>query len=314
MLIQSQIITLLNEVLGQSAKLRKGGTELVYFCPRCVHYKKKLEISINLMDGSFGRFHCWICHFKGNYLGSLLFQLKSPPEYRTRLFEITKDVRLLKKSQKSDVNEPLALPEDFISLAIPRTTREFKIALAYLKKRGIGIDDICRYNIGYCEGGEYKDCIVVPSYDSEGKLNYFSCRYYYPHTWFKYKNAPGSKNVVGFESFVNYEEPVTLVEGVFDAIAVRNNAVPLFGTMLSSKIKEALVLNKVKRVNLVLDNDALKASITAVQDLWKWGVPVHLVELDKKDPSELGFSRVQELIEQSKPYTFESLIYHKLKI
>ena len=155
---------------------------------------------------------------------------------------------------------------------------------------------------------------MVPSYDSEGKLNYFSCRYYYPHTWFKYKNAPGSKNVVGFESFVNYEEPVTLVEGVFDAIAVRNNAVPLFGTMLSSKIKEALVLNKVKRVNLVLDNDALKEAVDVVSELWKWGVPVHLVELDKKDPSELGFSRVQELIERSKPYTFESLIYHKLKI
>ena len=104
------------------------------------------------------------------------------------------------------------------------------------------------------------------------------------------------------------------MEGVFDAIAVRKNAVPLFGTMLPMKVKESLVLNKVKRVNLILDNDALSASLVAVQELWKWGVPVHLVELDKKDPSELGFERVQELIEASKPYNFESLIYHKLRI
>ena len=38
---------------------------------------------------------------------------------------------------------------------------------------------------------------------------------------FKYKNPPVSKNVIMFENQVNWKEPITLVEGVFDAMAVK---------------------------------------------------------------------------------------------
>ena len=305
-IIAVKVKAILDEVLGQDGKLRKGGAEVSYFCPKCFHYKRKLECSLETF-----LFSCWVCHFSGHIYKLLKFYKASGKYYDQLRPYIGEIVRSYKFPIKDE--SVLSLPEDFVSLAESNHTIEYKHAMSYLNGRGVGMDDICRYNIGISPFF-YKDCIVVPSYDSEGKLNYFSCRYYYPHTWFKYKNAPGSKNIVGFESFVNYEEPVTLVEGVFDAIAVRKNAVPLFGTMLPMKVKESLVLNKVKRVNLILDNDALSASLVAVQELWKWGVPVHLVELDKKDPSELGFERVQELIEASKPYNFESLIYHKLRI
>lgn len=174
------------------------------------------------------------------------------------------------------------------------------------------MDDICRYNIGYCETGEYRDCVVIPSYDDEGKLNYYSCRSYYPSTWLKYKNAPFSKDIVGFESFVNFDEPVNLVEGVFDAIAVRRNAVPLFGTMMSTRLKEQLVIHKTKRVNILLDNDATREAVRAAQELWKWGIVSHLVILPAKDPSELGFHVVNKLIERSHPFEFEDLVYRKL--
>lgn len=256
--------------------------------------------------------HCWVCHSKGSYLGSLFTKVKAPQHYRNQLFDLTKDVRLQRKSRPKTDEEDLKLPDDFRSLATPNPSLEYRYSLAYLKKRRVTLEDICRYNIGYCDAGEYKDCVVIPSYDDEGKLNYFSSRYIYPHTWLKYKNAPFSKNIVGFESFINYDEPVTLVEGVFDAIAVRNNAVPLFGTYLPMKLKEQLVIHKVKQVNIVLDNDAMKEATNAVQELWKWGINVHLVKLDKKDPSELGFSGVHDLIKQSKPFKFADLIYAKI--
>ena len=315
MILQSKLLALVNEVLSQTAKLRKGGVQATYFCPFCNHYKRKLEVNLE-----HGQWHCWVCHAKGSYLGSLLTKVKAPKVYRDRLFDLTKDVRLYRKSRSKDAAEEMILPPDFISLSEPpkhdkfysEHMQEYRRALAYLKNRGITMEDICRYNIGYCETGEYRDCVVIPSYDDDGKLNYFSCRSYYPSTWLKYKNAPFSKDIVGFESFVNFDEPVNLVEGAFDAIAVRNNAIPLFGTMMSTRLKEQLVIHKTKRVNILLDNDAMREAIRVAQELRKWGIVAHLVILPAKDPSELGFHVVQNLIERSHPFEFEDLIYQKL--
>ncbi len=72
MLVQSQIVALLNELLNQTAKLRKGGAQAVYFCPECHHYKRKLEINLET-----GQWHCWTCNIKGSYLGSFLSKVKA---------------------------------------------------------------------------------------------------------------------------------------------------------------------------------------------------------------------------------------------
>lgn len=309
MILQNKLLALLNEVLNQTAKLRKGGNEASYFCCFCNHYKRKLEF--NLENGAWS---CWVCHARGSYIGSFLTKIKAPKRYRDLAFELTKDVRLQRRRcAHVRIENEAVLPDDFLSLADPRPSQEYRHALTYLKKRRIGFDDICRYNIGYCEAGEYKDCVVVPSYDSEGRLNYFSARYIYPSEWLKYKNAPFSKDIIGFECFVDFSQPVTLVEGVFDAIATRVNAVPLFGTRLNNRLKAALIINKTPWVNLLLDNDALREAIAATQDLWRWGVPVHLVKLEDKDPSKIGFGTVHDLIQQSRPYGFEDLVFDKLK-
>jgi DNA primase len=314
-ILQSKLLALVNEVLSQTSKLRKGGSQATYFCPFCNHWKRKLEVNLD-----FGQWHCWVCHARGSYLGSLLSRVNAPQRYRDRLFEITKDNRIYRKSHTKEKDEELVLPEEFLSLAkpplldarYPDKIMTYRNALGYLKKRGIEMDDICRYNIGYCEAGEYKDCVVIPSYDPEGKLNFFSSRYIYPHKWLKYKNAPFSKNIIGFGLFINFDEPVTLVEGAFDAIATRINAVPLFGTLIPAKLKEALVIHKTPRVNLALDADAMKEATNAVQELWRWGISVHLVKLTKKDPSELGFGPVHDLIENSRQFEFEDLIRNRL--
>jgi hypothetical protein len=143
-------------------------------------------------------------------------------------------------------------------------------------------------------------------------LNYFSSRYYYLNSGRKYNNAPFSKDIVGFESFINYDEPVTLVEGAFDAIAVRNNAAPLFGTLMSRHLMFQLILHKTPRVNLVLDKDAMREALLAVTELWSWGIHVHLVELPDKDPSEIGFHVMHDLIDRSKLFEYKDMVYAKL--
>ena len=121
-------------------------------------------------------------------------------------------------------------------------------------------------------------------------------------------------NIVGFESFVNYHEPLTLVEGVFDALAIRNNAIPLFGKYPSYKLREAMLEHKTQRVNMVLDNDAKEDAIKNCQMIMRLGIDVYMVELDGKDPSELGFERVHKCIRETKQFTDDDLLKHALGI
>jgi hypothetical protein len=44
------------------------------------------------------------------------------------------------------------------------------------------------------------------------------------------------------------------------------------------------------------------------------GKEVHLLEMDDKDPSELGFKRFTELIQKSTPLTLSGLLAKKLAL
>lgn len=316
MLLQSKLIFLFDEVLNQQARLRKAGTQATYHCPFCSDKNpitQKLEIAIG--GSHLGSYHCWRCDTKGRSFGSLLHKLKAPPKYRKELFKLTGDIKLEKKEYFSSKDTEVSLPEEFYPLYQPKNSLEYKNALFYLKKRKILREDIFRYNIGYCESGPYANHIIVPSYDDEGKLNFFiGRRYYKEDRGIPHKKPDVSMNIIGFESFINYNEPLNLVEGVFDAIAVRNNAIPLFGKYLQPKLKTAIILHKVKRVNMILDKDAMKDSIDNYQYLQRLGIDVHIVKLDGKDPSVLGFERIHALIRESKPFEFKDLLEFKMKI
>lgn len=317
MSLQSEIIPLLNDILNQRGRLRKGGAQITYHCPQCPDKNlvtQKFEISLS--GSSTGYYHCWRCGFRGKSFGTLLKKLNAPDHYRKAVFKLTGDIRIA-RSYKRDSKTFVALPEEFHPISTPKNSIEYRNAVNYLKKRGILYEDILRYNIGYCEDGEYAFHIIIPSYDVKGNLNFFMGRRYYktegaiPH-----KKPEVDMNVVGFESFVNYNEPINLCEGVFDAIAIRNNAVPLFGKYPSAKLREQMILNGTKQVNMVLDDDAMKDAIKNCELLTKDvpDVEVRLVRLPKKDPSILGFEKIHELIHKSRPLTFQDLLAYRLKI
>ena len=122
---------------------------------------------------------------------------------------------------------------------------------------------------------------------------------------------------VGFESLINWNEPINLVEGVFDAFAVRNNAIPLFGKYLTKGIRSALVQNKVKRINLILDSDAkedvIKDYLRIKRDMTH-DVELCVIKLPGKDPSELGFKATHKYIRNAKPFTELDLAREMLQI
>ena len=316
MLEKSEIISLLNSALGQTARLRKGGTEAVYFCPFCKHAKRKLECCLDEHSKFVGVFHCWTCSTSGT-IGKLLSLIHAPQSYRDRLYQLTKDIKF-RPIEGVPVNY-LTLPTGFRPLHKPQKTPEYKNALFYLKHRHITREDILRYNIGYCEdGGEYDQHIIIPSYDFGGNLNFFVGRRYYdtegtiPHK----KPEASMDAIIGFESFINWSEDITLVEGAFDAISVRNNAIPLFGKYPSSALRTRMNEYHVKRINVVLDWDAWDDAIKMYQRLHREVpmVEIHLVALNGKDPSKLGFEKIHTLIRNAPEFDETDLLKYKLQL
>jgi len=308
MLKESQLFSLLDKVLNQTSYIRKG-EEAVYQCPFCSHHKKKLEVNIRTQE-----WHCWICNSAGKSIRSLFYKLKAKDCHFEELYKIVGQHWSKPENDVRPVN--LCFPDEFIPLWTPTSSFGYGHAMSYLEDRNVTMDDIIRYNIGYCDNGIYENRVMIPSFDKNGDINFFAARAY-DSSYQKYMLPPWSKDIIGFELFLNWDEPITLVEGPFDAIAVKNNVIPLFGTVMPFALKLAIVLNKVKRVNIVLDNDALKQSIDIfdrIEDLQVNKIDIHLIELGKKDPSVLGFEAINELIYNSSPFDFCDIIKARLNM
>ena len=314
MLIQSEIISLFNKAFSQTGKVRKSGWQLTYHCPFCPDKNlatRKLEIAI--LGPNTGNYHCWRCNVKGRTFGTLLRKLKAPDIYREQLFKLTGDIKSLKR--KRQTFDSLHLPAEFHPLYIKSNSIEYKNAIAYVYRRGLSMDDIIRYNIGYCESGEYAYCIIVPSYDYNGILNFFVGRKYYQNSnKCPHKKPNISTNIVAFENLINYNEPINLCEGIFDAMTIKNNAIPLLGKFPSKLLLQNFILNKVTHVNMILDNDALTHAIKNCHMIYKLGISVSLIQLDQKDPSIIGFENINKLINQARPLEFQDFLAYRLKL
>jgi len=304
------VLGLLKTILGDYKPSSKDN--YAFHCPFCNHHKPKLEI-----NPSEGLYNCWTCNpaTKGHNLVSLLKKLKAKPE-KIKEMQMYFPSTAPKKIKKSFTFETVSLPEEFISLSKDCEKDElYKKVTDYLKGRDISYSDILKYNIGYCKEGKYKNSIIIPSYDYNGDLNYFVSRSLDENAEYKYNAPQCNKNeIIGFEYFINWNVPVMLCEGSFDAIAIKRNAVPLFGKTISKKLKIKLINPQVKAVYLALDNDALKEALAYSKELIDLGKEVYLIELEGKDPSKIGFEAMTKQLHNAKKLTFKDLLLKTSKI
>lgn len=304
--MQYQIVNILDSVLGPHKSYAKS--EYYYSCPFCHHYNPKLAVNLQKK-----KWHCWKCGKQGGTLLSLFRRLDVTKEQMHQLRTLLEDEI---PTAKLDLGEkiPLVLPSEFIPLSEPSKLLERTKALAYLTKRGITEDDILLHNIGYCPEGMYKHRLIIPSYDESGSLNFFVGRDYHGFSYLKYMNPPVSKNIVGFENHINWDYPIVICEGVFDAMAIKRNAVPQLGTHLPKKLQKRILQQGVKEVYLALDDDALKDTIRIAERFMKEGLTVYLVDLDGHDPSEMGFLEMQHRIKNATKLKFVDLVQLKLRL
>jgi DNA primase len=296
-----QLTTLLESVLGKGKST--SGDNVAYFCPFCHHHKRKLEV-----NHSTQHFNCWTCNIAGRKLITLFRKLNVNRERISQLFTILNETEY--RPNKTTTNTPVVeLPKEFKPLWIlDANNPEYRNAAAYLKRRNVTITDILKYRIGYCSDGKYSGKIIVPSYDANGSLNYFVARAYYESDARRYQNPNVCKDIIGFELHINWSLPIVLVEGVFDAIAVKRNAIPLFGKTISNTLKKRIVEKRVKEIYICLDRDARRQALETAKYFMAHGIDVYFVDLNEKDPSQIGFEMIISYINKTSRLSEERLM------
>ena len=306
------LLILLESALGKGHKTSRGNYS--FKCPFCTHHKNKLEINCITNAKSENQWHCWVCEAKGKTIKSLFKNAKIPSNKVAELNMI-----ITPGKEYNHVSTLLELPKEFISLfditQLDRLTQiEAKHALKFLRKRGLTLDDIIKYNMGFCKEGKYGQRVIIPSYDEFGVLNYFIARDYTNQQPQKYKNPPiDAKSAIGWELYINWDAPIILVEGMFDALTIKRNVIPLFGKLIHEKLMKKLVASSVNRIYIALDPDAIKNALKYCEQLMAYGKEIYLVELTGKDANEIGFEQFLNTIENTQPLDFQSLLMKKLR-
>ena len=302
----NKIVNLLNRVLKSNGTKLKKLDEYMYWSPFVSHHKPKLQINIQTQ-----KWHCWVSNTGGRTLFQLLKKVGASHQHFDELRELVGDTPRYKKSNDTKVSEVVQLPNEFKPLWNGGDSIVKRHALSYLYKRGITDSDILKYNIGYCDEGLYSNRIIIPSYDSDGQLNFFVGRDFY-NSKMKYRNCTTTKNIIGFDLFINWDEPIILCEGVFDAMAFKRNAIPLFGKTIMSSLQKKIIESRVKIIYLALDNDALEDAIKISDNFINNGIDVRMMKFKEKDPSEIGFENLLYLINKTTKTKFSDLMRLKL--
>ena len=263
----------IENVLGKSHK--RARDNYAFHCPFCNHRKPKLEINMVTNDEGKNFWECWVCKTRGQSIFSLVKQLKLP---KLEAQEILKYVKKGKKYEYKN-DEIVELPKEYQPLISASSTSIIANKIKkYLNDRGLTENDIIKYNVGYTTTGEYGGRIIIPSYSSSNRLNYFIGRTY-ENSYFKYKNPQSTKDIIFFENQINWNQPIILCEGVFDAIAIRRNAIPILGKSLPPSLIKKIITSDVKDIYIALDKDAQKDALEISEKLLNLGKRIFLVDL-----------------------------------
>lgn len=262
---------ILVSLLGESKQggYQNGVEQYQFCCPSCAEEnggkpdgKYNLEINFGI-----GKYHCWKCDIKGNinrlikryggtdlaieYLNDVKMVL-SNMQYRLDVYE-----ELTKIVQEEDIK----LPKTFTQIGDINKLRNGKLK-TFLEKRHITQEIVDTYHLGYTKWDDeelnVRSRLIVPSYDKNGNLTYWTGR---DITGYdkrqKYLNVKADRKKIIFnEGLIEWDGDIILVEGIIDSI-VYPNCIPLMGKQLykDSRLYEILMQKANGNVYICLDSD-----------------------------------------------------------
>ena len=167
------IVDILLDIFGEYKLRNDHSGQIAFSCPVCSYDIKGLDH----LDGKgnlevnykLGVYKCWSCAETHDTHGVLSFLVKrygSLRQYKNFQVLMPDDPGAIEKKKYKKVR----LPREFISF--PRAsdglkmTPIYKAPYNYLKQRNITDEMMVKFNMGFCYEGEYKNRIIIPSYDA----------------------------------------------------------------------------------------------------------------------------------------------------
>ena len=300
----------MTEVLGS---YRRSNDEYLFHCPYCNHHKKKMSVNF-----SVNAFKCWVCDQRGKNIYRLVRKFgnyKQRQQYLELIgrLDLSEFDKILNEINEVEEQQVIDLPDEFTSLCNRNLPLSSTRVTDYLFSRGIERNEILKWKIGYCEKGRYGGRVIIPSFNSDGNVNYFIARSYVGHNR-RYLNPPCGRDIIFNELSVDWDEPLILVEGVFDAIVAGENAIPILGSTLrnDSRLFQAIAAHDTP-VYLALDPDAEKKAKWIIRSMLQYDVEIHKVPIDDyEDIGSMSPETFKEKLQQSELINSEMYLLEKM--
>ena len=270
-------------------------------CPFCGEHDKKLYVSPK------GQFICFKCESRGNSPISFFMQyydvsyneakemLKDENFDSPKVEPIDNETllsRLVALNTKAEKHKQVGkkcppFPTNTKLLRDNLNNPESYPYLWYLKNRGITLQQIYKYNLGYLTSGVVKtqdkdmtisNSIIFPTYGLNNDVIYWSTRSIEPNPFIKSFNALAKDNEYSRKDVVfnlnHVKDKMVICEGIFNAMKEE--------IKLIDKLKQKISLDRIYLV------------VNPYKD---------------KDANDLGSTIVKELLDKARPVNLQSLLY-----
>lgn len=312
----------------------KGNITIV--CPICMKTKNegysKRKLAIRLSDHVV---HCWVCGYRSPNLVGLLKARRGPKELLSTYLSsfLPKGsvgaARGLTDDEMEGIEEPVRLPNDFQLLAtkLGQTEDEdywiVKKHFAYLKKRGLlNKQDLWYWKFGISTGKDNKEFwnrIIIPSFDEEGELNYWTARGINNKMFPRYYNPDSvkRKKIIFNEININWARELVLVEGPFDLFKCPDNATCVLGSEIKEDFRlfQKIVENDTPIV-IAFDSDAKQKTLKLAKLLREYSIPVKIAEIPStfEDVGAMTKKQFKEVLEHNTmSYSTTDLLSRKIQ-
>ncbi len=305
--------------------------DMAIWCPFCNNPNQhKLKMILNIDKGVY---HCWVCNSKGTSIPWVIKKIASqyydksleyfPNKNQNQNDNEWKDILngLSDNPQVDVITEYVVLPTGFELCALNLNSKDPDIrdVSNYLLKRGCSEHKMWMLRFGVSKDSNYHRMLIIPSFNSNGDLNFYTCRKIDASTFdgFKYKNCEVSKkNIIFNELLINWQLPLTLVEGPLDLLKTNDNATCLLGSSLpkDGALFKKIVENKTPIV-LALDHDAHKKAIKIAQDLMYYDIEVKMMDTSiAKDVGDMDINTFKEYYNLACKIEQEDLLLNKIQV
>jgi transcription elongation factor Elf1 len=301
---------------------KKSSDQVQINCPHCAklynNYEpdNKFNLEINLSKRVY---KCWKCEISGP-IPKLLKYYTKKDIYNLYIdnFDDFDYINTYKSDEDEDLYREVLLPKEYIPFSrvqtvIPMHNRAYNYIT---KERKIKDRVLKELNIGFCVEGYYENRIIIPSYDINGKLNYYITRTFV-NDKVTYLKPKINQDFIFNENRIDWSSTLYVVEGGFDYLSLHFNTLCLLGKEFIPYVFDKVVKYKPPLV-FVLDPDAMKQTIKYINIFDNMSINmIKFVELpnntDIDDLSKrIGLNNLsQYFLENSKYLTDEEIIKYQ---